>query len=240
MKKLSVCLLAMLLVCLLAVNVSATDGKVRLIDDGGLLTDSEEKQISEALNKISNEFEYDVVIKTVETIGEYTSEARFAQNAFTSGGYGMGEEKSGVILVIFRSERRAYIEFFGEKRLPEGTALLEELVPALKNDNYASACLQFTDLVDGKLSFPWLRNIAIAAVIGIVVALIATGAMKGKLKSVRFRANAREYIRGGSFKLTRERDLYLYSTITRVPRPKSNGGGGVSRGGGSRGGGVSF
>ena len=176
---------------------------------------------------------------TVDTLGSYTSEAAYARNAFRKGGYGMGEEGSGVILVIFKAERRAYIEFFGEKRLPEGTVLLEELAPTLKSNSYAQACTQFIDSVDGKLSFPWLRNAAIAVIIGLIIALLVTSSMKSKLKSVRYQANARDYIRSGSFNLKHSRDLYLYSTVTRVARPKSNSGGSRS-GGGSRGGGVSF
>ncbi len=240
MKKISICLLALIMACAFALNATADREALRLVDGAGLLTESQAYAVLDKLDKISEEFEYDVVILTAETIGEYQSQARFASDAFRNGGYGMGEEKSGVILVIFEQERRAYIEFFGEKRLPEGTVMLEELVPILKNNDYANACIVFADSVDGKLSFPWLRNIAIAVIIGLVVAFIATGAMKSKLKSVRFRANAREYIRHGSFKLTRERDLYLYSTITRAPRPKNTGGGGGGRSGGSRGGGVSF
>lgn len=239
MKRFSIFILCILFVFIFAFNVSANDGKPRLIDEANLLTDSEYDQISESLDEISYEFEYDVVIKTVDTIGNFQSEAAFARDAFRKGGYGMGEKKSGVILVIFKAERRAYIEFFGEKRLPEGTVLLEELVPALKNNSYAQACTQFADLVDGKLSFPWLRNIAIAVIIGLIIALLVTSSMKSKLKSVRYQANAREYIRSGSFNLKHSRDLYLYSTVTRVARPKNNSGGSRS-GGGSRGGGVSF
>ncbi len=229
-----------LLVFLFAFNVSANDSKSRLFDGADLLTAVEDNRIAKTLDDISYEFEYDVVIMTVDTIGNYQSEAAFARDAFRNGGYGMGEKKSGVILVIFKSERRAYIEFFGEKRLPEGTVLLEELVPALKNNSYAQACTQFVDLVDGKLSFPWLRNIAIALIIGLIIAFLVTSSMKSKLKSVRYQANAREYIRSGSFNLKHSRDLYLYSTVTRVARPKNNSGGSRSGGGGSRGGGVSF
>jgi uncharacterized protein len=240
MKKLSVCLLTFLLVFLFAFSVSANDSKSRLTDGADLLTFEEHNRIAKMLDDVSFEYEYDVVIRTVETIGDYQSEAAFAQDAFRNGGYGLGEKRSGVILVIFESERRAYIEFFGEKRLPEGTALLEDLVPALKNGNYASACLQFAESVDGNLSFPWLRNVAIAVIIGLVIAFFVTASMKSKLKSVRYQSNAREYIRHGSFNLKHSRDLYLYSTVTRVARPKNNSGGMRGGGGGSRGGGVSF
>ena len=239
MKRFSIFILCILSVFVFSVNASAVDSKSRLTDGASLLTFEECNQIKKTLDDISYEFEYDVVIMTVDTLGSHTSEAAYARDAFRKGGYGMGEERSGVILVIFKAERRAYIEFFGEKRLPEGTVLLEELVPALKSNSYAQACTQFADLVDGKLSFPWLRNAAIAVIIGLIIALLVTSSMKSKLKSVRYQANAREYIRSGSFNLKHSRDLYLYSTVTRVARPKSNSGGSRS-GGGSRGGGVSF
>ena len=212
MKRFSIFILCILSVFVFSVNASANDSKSRLTDGASLLTFEECNQIKKTLDDISYEFEYDVVIMTVDTLGSYTSEAAYARNAFRKGGYGMGEEGSGVILVIFKAERRAYIEFFGEKRLPEGTVLLEELVPALKN---------------------------IAVIIGLIIALLVTSSMKSKLKSVRYQANARDYIRSGSFNLKHSRDLYLYSTVTRVARPKSNSGGSRS-GGGSRGGGVSF
>jgi uncharacterized protein len=239
MKRFSIFILCILSVFVFSVNASANDSKSRLTDGASLLTFEECNQIKKTLDDISYEFEYDVVIMTVDTLGSYTSEAAYARNAFRKGGYGMGEEGSGVILVIFKAERRAYIEFFGEKRLPEGTVLLEELVPTLKSNSYAQACTQFIDSVDGKLSFPWLRNAAIAVIIGLIIALLVTSSMKSKLKSVRYQANARDYIRSGSFNLKHSRDLYLYSTVTRVARPKSNSGGSRS-GGGSRGGGVSF
>ena len=95
------------------------------------------------------------------------------------------------------------------------------------------------DRIDEHFNFPIMRNVGIALVVGVIVAFCVTGVMRSKLKSVRWQNNARQYVREGSFKLTRSRDLYLYSTVTRVPRPKSSSGsrGGFSGGGGSRGGG---
>jgi uncharacterized protein len=76
-------------------------------------------------------------------------------------------------------------------------------------------------------------------VIGLVIALIVTGVMKGKLKTVRPKHAAADYVRPGSMDLRVRRDLYLYRTVSRRPRPKSTSSGGSS---GSRrsGGGRSF
>ncbi|MBQ8893802.1 MAG: hypothetical protein IJ043_05275 [Clostridia bacterium] len=63
--------------------------------------------------------------------------------------------------------------------------------------------------------------------------LITVTVMKGKLKTVRCRPGAEAYTRAGSMKLTVQQDQFLYSNVSRTPRPKSNssGGGGGSRGG---------
>jgi uncharacterized protein len=83
-------------------------------------------------------------------------------------------------------------------------------------------------------SFPWEEHILTALIIGAVVGLITVSIMKSKLKSVRPRREAHEYTRPGSMQLTASRDLYLYRTVHRRPKPKdtSSGGSGGSRSGG--------
>lgn len=57
-------------------------------------------------------------------------------------------------------------------------------------------------------------------VIGLITALIVTGVMKSRLKSVAPQRDATSYVRQGSMKLTNQRDLYLYREIHRTERPK--------------------
>ena len=68
-----------------------------------------------------------------------------------------------------------------------------------------------------------VMNIIIALIIGFVVALIATGIMRGKLKSVRAKYEAADYVRSGSMKVTESRENYLYRHVSRIPRPKDSG-----------------
>lgn len=98
---------------------------------------------------------------------------------------------------------------------------------------------------------------AIAAVIVIVVALLATGSsmsviagiivgfvialirilvMRGKLKSVHDAKVADAYVEGGGVHLTEHRDVFLYHTVTKTPKPKENNGGGHGGGHGGPGG----
>ena len=102
--------------------------------------------------------------------------------------------------------------------------------------------LAFIDVCDNVLSFDILGSLLIAVLIGAVISLIIVFSMKSKLKSVRPQKTASNYVRSGSFTLTRDLDLYLYRTIVRTRRADTNsgsrGGGGGSRGGGRGGDGA--
>lgn len=233
MRKSVFVLITAMLLCLFVTPACAQSENPRLVDGGDILTDSQEKSLLAKLDGISEEHQYDTVIVTADTLGGKSAYG-FAKDTFLDGGYGMGENKSGVILIVSMREREWYIEFFGDERLPEGTDLSDYFLNDLKNGDYYSAFDSFADAVDSEQSFPFVRCVVIAVIIAVIVALAVTSVMKGKLKSVRFQHNAREYVRQGSLKLNHSRDLYLYSTITRIPRPKNNGGGGGSRGGGGR------
>ena len=84
---------------------------------------------------------------------------------------------------------------------------------------------------------PFHRGISIvlSLIVGLVLALIITGTMRSKLKTVRHQKTANSYVRNDSMKVTVAKDYFLYRTVTRVPKPKDNGGrsgGGISGGGG--------
>ena len=75
----------------------------------------------------------------------------------------------------------------------------------------------------------------LSLIVGLVLALIITGTMRSKLKTVRHQKTANSYVRNDSMKVTVAKDYFLYRTVTRVPKPKDNGGrsgGGISGGGG--------
>lgn len=69
------------------------------------------------------------------------------------------------------------------------------------------------------LSLMWLP---ISIVIGMVISLIITGIMRFQMRSVRRQTAASEYMKPGSMNLTASRDLFLYSKVNRVAKPKDN------------------
>ena len=90
-----------------------------------------------------------------------------------------------------------------------------------RRDNYSDE--DFYDFSPAETSsgprFIW---IPIAICIGLVVALIAMSIMKRGMKSVRMQSAAADYVRAGSFSLSESRDVFLYTTVSKTPKPKDN------------------
>lgn len=74
----------------------------------------------------------------------------------------------------------------------------------------------------GASEFEFTKNILISAVIGLVIALVITGIMLSKMKTVRFQNTARNYVRLNSMAIKRSHDIYLYSNVVKTPRPQNN------------------
>lgn len=233
MKKLLVFTLLIALFSVFSVAASAETDPPRLADNADLLTPDEEAEIIERLDEVSEKWEYDVVIITVDEIGVWSADI-YAEQYFYEGGYGFGDDDSGVALLISIGERDWGIYGTGMTD-SDAEAIGDSLLNDLGDDDFHSAFLTFADEIDRYHSFPFLRNLVITVVIGLVVALIVTSSMRSKLKSIVRSDYAREYVRSGSFKLNQSRDLFLYSTVSRVRKPKNNSSG--SRGGGRSGGG---
>jgi uncharacterized protein len=107
----------------------------------------------------------------------------------------------------------------------------------LSDGEYADAFTIYADLCDDfftqaktgqpydvghmpKEPFNIAWNLFVAAIVGFVIALIATNIMKGKLKTVRFQSAANSYVKANSMNVTESRDLFLYTQVARHAKPK--------------------
>ena len=81
---------------------------------------------------------------------------------------------------------------------------------------------EYEDDEDYPKSFNIGRSLLIAFIVGLVISLIITGIMRSKMKSVRYERAASNYIKQGSMNVLRSRDIYLYSTVTKIPKPQNN------------------
>ena len=65
-----------------------------------------------------------------------------------------------------------------------------------------------------------LKMIGISAIIGVVIALVVCLIMKSRMKTAVPKITANDYIRKNSFNITRSRDIFIYSDVTKKKRQK--------------------
>ncbi len=231
--------------------VSAAGNLPRLTDMADLLSDSEEFDLSEMLDEISERQQVDLVVVTVgSTDGK--SAMVYADDFYDENGYGFGDGRDGILLLISMDERDWYISTtgYGITALTDaGLEYLSEIIVAdLSEGNYAAAFTGFAKLCDDFISqartgepydignlprepFNAVRNLAVAFGIAFMISLAVTGIMKSQLKTVRKQAAADNYIKQGSMQLTKKNELFLYQNVDRRKREEKSRSGGS---GGSR------
>lgn len=107
-------LLSLLFVVLLIIPVTANAGDLpKIVDDADLLTDSQVSVLKETAQEIADTYQMDVVIVTVWTL-DGKSPQDYADDYFDYQGYGIGADRSGILLLIAMGTREWYISTSGE------------------------------------------------------------------------------------------------------------------------------
>ena len=226
-----------------------------LLDSAGLLNQDDYKIVEYKLLSVGNKHNIDVVIVTVNGLGENTAEA-FADDFYDYNGYGRGAGKDGCLLLVDMQSRSYHISTTGSCITyinDDGIDYISDgFIGFLKSGDYYSAFMSFADDVDNVITsakngnrissnsgFKW-TYLLMGLALGLIVAAIVTVKLYSQLKSVKRKAQANDYLVEGSFALTKSRDIYRGTYITKTPRPKNNSSGssthtgssGTSHGGG--------
>lgn len=239
-KKLSTIFFALLLSVLTALPAFAESDMSRFVDEAGLLTDSEGKELRDKLDEISERQQVDVAVVTVNSLDGATA-MEYADDFYDTNGYGFGEEKDGILFLISMEERdwQMSTSGFGITAFTNaGLAYISDMIISdLSDGDYEWAFTVFADMCDdyitqAKTGEPYdegnlpkdplelLVYLVFALIVGFVIALIATGIMRIKLKSVYTQTEASGYVKKGSLNLTVKNDLFLYKTVDRREKPK--------------------
>ena len=191
-----------------------------VVDDAGLLTDSEENSLNETLKEISNRQNCQVVVVTTNSLDGKSAEA-YAGDYYDYNGYG----KDGILLLVSMEDRDYGISTCGYAT--EAFSTYAKQCDKFLTQAKEGAAYDSSNMPHEPLSSMW---ILISFVAGLVIALIIVACMIAKLKSVHMQAAAGNYVKDGSVDISEMRDLYLYSNITKRARPKNdnNNGGGSS------------
>lgn len=225
----------------LGFSVSSAAGKKSVIDDAGLIKASDEKKLDKKIKNIQKD-KFDVVILTVKSL-DGKSAQDYADDYYDNNDYGLDNEKSGVLFLVSKGDRKYHISTKGAgiKAFTDyGIGRIkEEIKPYLSDGDYFDACDEFLNITknfvkaykDGTpydTDNPYNEEIdyvileVIALVIAFVIALISVGIMRLRMNTAKPKGTAMEYIKKGSFKLTSEKDIFMYSTVTKTAKPKDN------------------
>lgn len=243
-KRIISCIFVFVLCICFAMPAFAAGTADYVVDGADLLTDREEDALSAKLEEMSQRQKMDVVVVTTDGL-DGKSAREYANDYYENNGYGYGENRDGILLLVNIADRDWWISTCGYGITVFTDAgidyISEKFLPDLSDGNYEEAfniyadwCDKFIDQAKSNepydinnlpqephepLSFVW---VPISIAVGFVIALISVGIMKGKLRTIRREPAADSYIRNGSMNITESRDLYLYSRLDRTARPKEN------------------
>ena len=257
--------------CLLMLLPAAALAANRVIDEAGLFTASEEEALEAKIERFQEKYQVDVVVLTtraVPTNRSYEDLNRtmaYADDYYDQHGYGIGEDKAGILYLLDMNNRVSYVstggimqDYINDHRLDEMLTSAEGYLYRGRYADAAGAIIdkaetfmrrgieegQFRyDIVTGqrssKIYNPMTRKEWILSIGGgLAVALIIyfSVAAKYNLKREQYSFNK---MTQSDVNLTEDDKVFLREHVSRTRIPRNTGGGGGSSGGG-RGSGVHF
>ena len=253
MKRIMILMISVL--CFLsALPVYAKFEQPSVSDAAGYLTDEQYAELTERLNKIREEYCFDVAFVSEKSMSAYDAQAA-ADDIYDYNGYGYGESYDGILFYIADSERKYHFSTCGSGETifnENGLAYLEKkIVPYLKKDNYYAAVKSYAEHTEELLEMaaegkPFNKRQHSMKYILCVVAgtlllplILAYFMMNKKLCAMKTAVkedNAGNYMKPDSMNLDFSRDIFLYSAVTKTEKPKSDSGSHTSSSGRSHGG----
>ena len=139
--------------------------------------------------------------------------AAFAAITITASGYAENYVTYDPTIVYLDSETSSvYADdnesgnlFLADSELPEETPAVQADTAQNNDESYTTQDI--------------LKMIGISAIIGVVIALVCL-IMKSRMKTAVPKITANDYIRKNSFNITRSRDIFIYSDVTKKKRQK--------------------
>ena len=245
-----------LLLCLLFVSVLlqpvAASGLPLVVDEAGLLTQEEIDDLSQYAQSLGSAYGMDIVIVTVNSLNGLSA-ANYADSFYDLNGYGVGPDYDGILLLLAMESREWYISTCGAARYAvpdrEINNLFGSMSSYLSGGDYYRAFLAYLTRVGEYLdayenggssdTAPGFgaKQIFISLGIGLAVGGVTLIVMRSMMNTKRPQRAAADYLDRDTYQLKVQRDMFLYSRVSKVPRPKNNssgssGGGGRSHGGG--------
>lgn len=234
--------LLLILSCLWA-GAALADGD-RVFDRAELFTASEVQELEQEIQAFQEETGMDFVIVTSNESHKGSAQ-QIADAFYEQGGFGLDEEKSGILYYIDMDDRYHYlsttgamIDYMTDARIENA---IDEVTRYLSAGAYAQGASQMVSVVrqyvragipEGQYRYDVVtgqrltarhkaltkNEILLALVIGLAVCLIYVACVRSRY-SLKGSTYHYSYQDNGSMKLTDQEDTYLRTTTTRVRKP---------------------
>ncbi len=264
MKKRILAALAVMFALTVAAQFTAFAYNTPVTDEVGYLTQNEINTLNSYLEQVRNEYNMDVVVYIEQSAGSDNVLLR-ADDIYDYRGYGVGENRDGIMMYISMYPRKYTFSTCGEGIRVFNDAAIERLTEItgeyLREGDYYNAIVAYaeeaysmlTAAANGEMygegketADDYAKPLAwgLAVIIPLIVAALTTRARGRGMNTAQYNNSAANYVHGGMNLMT-SNDLFLYSSIMRTPRMQNrpNAGGGdmstthMSSGGTTHGGG---
>ena len=198
-----------------------------IFDGANLLTESEEAALETLAVSCSEEANSDISVITVNDMGG-KSAMDFTDDWYDENGYGVGEDNSGILLMICMGTREYWISTCGQTAYEFSESDLDSLKSSFEGDlsygDYAGAFETFIRGARDEIVPPsyGLKHLLGSLAGGLLASLVPVNVMKGKNRSVHRAHGAASYIKKDSMHLTKKYDRFLYRSINRVHMAREN------------------
>ena len=235
-----VTIMIVLLCFVSAITVYADFINPTITDSVGYLTEEQNKELSARLDKIREQYNFDIVFVSEDRISAYDAQAA-ADDIYDYNGYGYGENYDGILFYIADYERKYHFSVCGSGETifnENGLAYLEKkIVPYLKKDNYYAAVKSYADHTEELLEMaaegkPFNKRqhsmkyilcvVAGALLLPLILAYFMMHKKLCAMKTAVKEDNAANYMKPNSMNLDFSRDIFLYSTVSKREKPKES------------------
>lgn len=236
MKKTWSFILLLLVMCSVVFPLTAVAAPAELVDVPEVLSSAEYEEITDKLIALKKQYNVDVAfVISDELIAEDVQSD--ADNIYDINDYGVGENNDGILYYLCMSTREyafstcgRAIEIFND----DGLEYIDKaMLPYLKKGDYYQAGMVYADKCAELMEMaangePYKKKINILYVIAGIILIplaIAFALMTRKLSKMNtavMQPGAAQYMKPGSMNMNFSRDIFLYSTVSKREKPKSN------------------
>lgn len=242
MKKISVLILCLVVLLSCTISAHASNNPAKIVDKADVLSTTQEEKLQLQAEKLVEQYDIDVVIVTVDSLGSKTATA-YADDFFDYNGYGVGTKDSGVLFLLSMEYRDWAISTHGDaiRALTDYgiDTLFDSISEDLADNDFYSAFTSYLneldvyfkayedgDPIDRKITFfDLIPGIFFGLLVGSITAAIIIWIMTRSMNTARAQNSAQSYVTPGSFDLQIQRDIFLYSRTSRVRRAQNRSGG---------------